>query len=106
MNSVFNLASYNLNTMTDDELIAWIRSEGLSNMPPIIRTLVERLDEKQPIIDACEEQEEELLSREGRLDANLEDFAINFQEALNELDGEIEDIAEKISFAVDNLELS
>lgn len=106
MNSVFNLASYNLNTMTDDELIAWIRSEGLSSMPPIIRTLVERLDATQPIIDACEEQEDQLVSREERLDANLEDFAVNFQEALNELDGEIEDIEEKISFAVDNLELS
>lgn len=43
MNSVFNLASYNLNTMTDDELIAWIRAEGPTHMPPIIRTLVERL---------------------------------------------------------------
>lgn len=97
MNSVFNLASYNLNTMTDDELIAWIRSEGLSNMPPIIRTLVERLDATQPIVDACEEQEEELLSREERLDANLEDFAVNFQEALNELDDDIEDIAERLT---------
>lgn len=106
MNSVFNLASYSLNTMTDDELIAWIRSEGLSNMPPIIRTLVERLDATQPIIDACEEQEEQLVSREERLDANLEDFANNFQEALNELDGDLEDIAEKVSSAVDGLELS
>lgn len=106
MNSVFNLASYNLNTMTCDELIAWIRSEGLPHMPPIIRTLVERLDAAQPIVDACEEQEEELEEREGRLDANLEDFAINFQEALNELDDDIEDIAEKISSVVDDLELS
>lgn len=106
MNSVFNLASYSLNTMTDDELIAWIRSEGLSNMPPIIRTLVERLDAAQSIVDACEEQEEELLSREERLDANLEDFAVNFQEALNELDGDLEDIAEKINLVVDDLELS
>lgn len=106
MNSVFNLASYNLNTMTDDELIAWIRAEGLTHMPPIIRTLVERLDATQPIIDACEESEEQLVSREERLDANLEDFAINFQEALNELDGDLEDIAEKVSSAVDGLELS
>lgn len=43
MNSVFNLASYNLNTMTDDELIAWIRAEGLTHMPPIIRTRRSRL---------------------------------------------------------------
>ena len=106
MNSVFNLASYNFNQLTDDELIAWIRSEGLSNMPPIIRTLVDRLDATQPIIDACEEQEEQLVSREERLDANLEDFANNFQEALNELDGDLEDIAEKVSSAVDDLELS
>ena len=106
MNSVFNLASYSPNTMTDDELIAWIRSEGLSNMPPIIRTLVQRLDAAQPIVDACEEQEEELLSREERLDANLEDFAVSFQEALNQLDGDLEDIAEKVSSAVDGLELS
>lgn len=103
MNSVFNLASYNLNTMTDDELIAWIRAEGLTHMPPIIRTLVERLDATQPIIDACEESEEQLVSREERLDANLEDY---FQEALNELDGDLEDIAEKVSSAVDGLELS
>lgn len=106
MNSVFNLASYNLNTMTDDELIAWIRSEGLLNMPPIIRTLVERLDAAQSIVDACEEQEEELLSREERLDANLEDFAVNFQEALNELGGDLEDIGEKVGSAVVGLELS
>ena len=71
MNSVFNLASYNLNTMTDDELIAWIRAEGLTHMPPIIRTLVERLDATQPIIDACEESEEQLVSREERLDAKI-----------------------------------
>lgn len=88
MNSVFNLASYNFNQLTDDELIAWIRSEGLSNMPPIIRTLVDRLDATQPIIDACEEQEEQLVSREERLD------------------GDLEDIAEKVSSAVDDLELS
>ena len=106
MNSVFNLASYNLYTMTVVELIAWIRAEGLTHMPPIIRTLVERLDATQPIIDACEESEEQLVSREERLDANLEDFAINFQEALNELDGDLEDIAEKVSSAVDGLELS
>lgn len=106
MNSVFNLASYNLNTMTDDELIAWIRAEGFASMPPIVRTLVERLAATQPIIDACEEQEEQLVSREERLDANLEDFAVNFQEALNELDGDLEDIAEKVSSAVDDLESS
>lgn len=60
MNSVFNLASYNLNTMTDDELIAWIRSEGLSNMPPIIRTLVERLEDVQDDVAAAQEETKDL----------------------------------------------
>ncbi len=30
MNSVFNLASYNFNQLTDDELLTWLHSEGPS----------------------------------------------------------------------------
>lgn len=106
MNSVFNLASYSFNQMTDDELIAWIRAEGLANMPPIIRTLVERLAEAQAYVDDCAEQEEDVIAQGEKLDAELEDYANNVQAALDELAGDLEDFAEKIDSAVDDLELS
>lgn len=56
MNSVFNLASHNFNQLTDDELLSWLHSEGLANMPPIIRTLACRLEDIQDDVAAAQEE--------------------------------------------------
>lgn len=63
MNSVFNLASYNFNQLTDDELLSWLHSEGLANMPPIIRTLAKRLEAVQNDVAAAQEDTEDLTER-------------------------------------------
>ncbi len=68
MNSVFNLASYNLNTMTDDELLSWLHSEGLANMPPIIRTLAERLEAVQNDVTYAEEETKDVKEKFKKLD--------------------------------------
>ena len=60
MNSVFNLASYNFNQLTDDELLTWLHSEGLANMPPIIRTLAERLEAVQQDVAYAQEETKDL----------------------------------------------
>ena len=54
MNSVFNLASHNFNQLTDDELLSWLHSERLANMPPIIRALAERLEAVQNDVEAVQ----------------------------------------------------
>lgn len=60
MNSVFNLASHNFNQLTDDELLSWLHSEGLANMPPIIRTLADRLEAVQQDVAYAQEETEEV----------------------------------------------
>ena len=82
MNSVFNLASYNLNTMTDDELIAWIRAEGLTHMPPIIRTLVERLEDVQDDVAAAQEETKDLKDE-------VKDYNRGVTEGLGDLEKEL-----------------
>lgn len=82
MNSVFNLASYNLNTMTDDELIAWLHSEGLVNMPPIIRSLACRLEDKQDDVAAAQEETKDLTDEVRRYGRGVTD-------ALGQLDKEL-----------------
>lgn len=82
MNSVFNLASYSLNTMTDDELIAWIRSEGLSNMPPIIRTLAYRLEAVQNDVAAAQEETKDLKDE-------VKDYDRGVTEGLGQLEKEL-----------------
>lgn len=96
MNSVFNLASYNFNQLTDDELIAWIRSEGLSNMPPIIRTLVDRLEAVQQDVAYAQEETEEVKEKFKKLDKDT-------IEGLKKLDDKLGHFAsdlEKVSSAI------
>lgn len=96
MNSVFNLASYNLNTMTDDELIAWIRAEGLTHMPPIIRTLAKRLEAAQNDVAYAQEETKEIKEKYKKLDKDT-------IEGLKKLDDQLGHFAsdlEKVSSAI------
>lgn len=96
MNSVFNLASYNFNQLTDDELLSWLHSEGLSNMPPIIRTLAERLEALQSEILASRESVE-------NSDNALRTYDTGVDEGIDQLDDELGHFAadlEKVSSAI------
>ena len=84
MNSVFNLASYNFNQLTDDELLSWLHSEGLANMPPIIRTLAERLEALQSEILASRESVE-------NSDNALRTYDTGVDEGIDQLDEESPD---------------
>lgn len=93
MNSVFNLASYNLNQMTDDELLSWLHSEGLANMPPIIRTLAERLEAVQNDVSYAQEETKDAKEAFKKLDKDT-------IEGLNKLDDKLGHFAsdlEKVS---------
>lgn len=96
MNSVFNLASYNLNQMTDDELLSWPHSEGLANMPPIIRTLAERLEAVQNDVSYAQEETKDAKEAFKKLDKDT-------IEGLNKLDDKLGHFAsdlEKVSSAI------
>lgn len=71
MNSVFNLASYNFNQLTDDELLTWLHSEGLANMPPIIRSLVYRLEAVQNDVAYAQEETEEVKEALRKFDEDV-----------------------------------
>lgn len=71
MNSVFNLASYNLNQLTDDELLSWLHTEGLANMPPIIRSLVYRLEAVQNDVAYAQEETKEVKEALRKFDADV-----------------------------------
>ena len=99
MNSVFNLASYNLNQMTDDELLSWLHSEGLANMPPIIRTLAERLEAVQNDVSYAQEETKDAKEAFKKLDKDT-------IEGLNKLDDKLGHFAsdlEKVSTQFSNL---
>lgn len=96
MNSVFNLASYNFNQLTDDELLSWLHSEGLANMPPIIRTLVDRLEDVQDDVAAAQEETQDVTEAFKKLDKDT-------IEGLNKLDDRLGHFAsdlEKVSSAI------
>ena len=82
MNSVFNLASYNFNQLTDDELLTWLHSEGLANMPPIIRTLAERLDAVQQDVAYAQEETKDLKDE-------VKDYDRGVTEGLGQLEKEL-----------------
>lgn len=93
MNSVFNLASHNFNQLTDDELLSWLHSEGLANMPPIIRTLADRLEAVQQDVAYAQEETEEVKEALKKLDKDT-------IEGLNKLDDKLGHFAsdlEKVS---------
>ena len=96
MNSVFNLASYNFNQLTDDELLDWLHTEGLANMPPIIRTLAERLEALQNDVTYAEEETKDVKEAFKKLDKDT-------IEGLNKLDDKLGHFAsdlEKVSSAI------
>ncbi len=93
MNSVFNLASYNFNQLTDDELLSWLHSEGLANMPPIIRSLACRLEDIQDDVAYAQEETEDAKEALKKLDKDT-------IEGLNKLDDKLGHFAsdlEKVS---------
>lgn len=96
MNSVFNLASHNFNQLTDDELLSWLHSEGLANMPPIIRTLADRLEDVQDDVAAAQEETKDLEEKFKKLDTDT-------IEGLKKLDDKLGHFAsdlEKVSSAI------
>ena len=93
MNSVFNLASHNFNQLTDDELLSWLHSEGLANMPPIIRTLACRLEDIQNDVAYAQEETKDAKEAFKKLDKDT-------IEGLNKLDDKLGHFAsdlEKVS---------
>nr|DAF60982.1 MAG TPA: hypothetical protein [Podoviridae sp. ctlMy11] len=96
MNSVFNLASHNFNQLADDELLSWLHSEGLANMPPIIRTLADRLEAVQQDVAYAQEETEEVNEKFKKLDKDT-------IEGLKKLDDKLGHFAsdlEKVSSAI------
>lgn len=82
MNSVFNPASHTLRTMSDEELLTWLHTEGLANMPPIIRSLACRLEDVQDDVAVAQEETKDATDA-------LRDFDRATTEALRELDKEL-----------------
>ena len=96
MNSVFNLASYNFNQLNNEELLSWLHSESLANMPPIIRTLADRLEDVQDDVAAAQEETEEVKEKFKKLDTDT-------IEGLKKLDDKLGHFAsdlEKVSSAI------
>ena len=96
MNSVFNLASHNFNQLNDEELLTWLHSEGLANMPPIIRTLACRLEDVQDDVAAAQEETKDLKDE-------VKDYDRGVTEGLGQLEKELCGYAsdlEKVSDAI------
>ena len=96
MNSVFNLASHNFNQLTDDELLSWLHSEGLANMPPIIRTLACRLEAVQQDVAYAQEETEEVKEA-------LRNFDEDVTEGLGDLEKELCGYASDLEKATDTI---
>lgn len=96
MNSVFNLASHNFNQLADDELLSWLHSEGLANMPPIIRTLADRLEAVQQDVAYAQEETEEVNEKFKKLDKDT-------IEGLNKLDDKLGHFASDLEKATDTI---
>lgn len=96
MNSVFNLSSANLRQMTDEELLTWLHSEGLVNMPPIIRSLTCRLENMQEDLAAAQEETKDLKDE-------VKDYNRGVTEGLGDLEKQLCGCAsdlEKVSDAI------
>lgn len=110
MNSIFNQSSSVLAHMTDDELVSWLHSEGFAAMPPIVRTLADRLEtacaERQTLEEELGDEIESLEKKITSLGKEVCAFSGEFKDGLNELDDELEAIAKKVNSAAGDLELS
>lgn len=96
MNSVFNLASYNFNQLTDDELLSWLHSEGLSNMPPIIRTLAERLEAVQNDVTYAEEETKDVKEKFKKLDKDTTEGLVKLDDKLGHFAADLEKVSSAI----------
>lgn len=96
MNSVFNLASYNFNQLTDDELLTWLHSEGLTNMPPIIRTLAERLEAVQNDVAYAWEETEEVKEKFKKLDKDTIEGLLKLDDKLGHFASDLEKVSSAI----------
>lgn len=96
MNSVFNLASYNFNQLTDDELLSWLHSEGLANMPPIIRTLAERLEAVQQDVAYAQEETEEVKEKFKKLDKDTIEGLLKLDDKLGHFASDLEKVSSAI----------
>lgn len=96
MNSVFNLASYNFNQLTDDELLSWLHSEGLANMPPIIRTLAERLKAVQQDAAYAQKETEEVKEKFKKLDKDTTEGLVKLDDKLGHFASDLEKVSSAI----------
>lgn len=96
MNSVFNLASYNFNQLTDDELLDWLHTEGLANMPPIIRTLAERLEAVQQDVAYAQEETEEVKEKFKKLDKDTIESLLKLDDKLGHFASDLEKVSSAI----------
>lgn len=96
MNSVFNLASYNFNQLTDDELLSWLHSEGLANMPPIIRTLAERLEAVQNDVSYAQEETKDAKEAFKKLDKDTIEGLLKLDDKLGHFASDLEKVSSAI----------
>ena len=96
MNSVFNLASYNFNQLTDDELLSWLHSEGLANMPPIIRTLAERLEAVQNDVSYAQEETKDAKEAFKKLDKDTIGGLNKLDDKLGHFASDLENVSSAI----------
>lgn len=96
MNSVFNLASYNFNQLTDDELLSWLHSEGLANMPPIIRSLVYRLEAVQKDVAYAEEETKDAKEAFKKLDKDTIEGLVKLDDKLGHFASDLEKVSSAI----------
>lgn len=96
MNSVFNLASYNFNQLTDDELLSWLHSEGLTNMPPIIRTLAQRLEAVQKDVAYAQEETEDAKEAFKKLDKDTIEGLLKLDDKLGHFASDLEKVSSAI----------
>lgn len=96
MNSVFNLASHNFNQLADDELLSWLHSEGLANMPPIIRTLADRLEAVQQDVAYAQEETEEVNEKFKKLDKDTIEGLKKLDDKLGHFASDLEKVSSVI----------
>lgn len=96
MNSVFNLASHNFNQLTDEELLSWLHSEGVANMPPIIRSLVYRLEAVQKDVAYAEEETKDAKEAFKKLDKDTIEGLVKLDDKLGHFASDLEKVSSAI----------
>lgn len=78
MNSVFNLASYNFNQLTDDELLSWLHSEGLEAVQQDVAYAQEETEE---VKEALRKFDADVTEGLGDLEKELCGYASDLEKA-------------------------